>query len=372
MRHYFLTGGTGVVGSAFLRRIASRQERATLLIRADSQEQADERLQRLFIYGEVGPEAATKIDAVPGDLYRPNLGLEEQSYARVVDLCTHLVHCAGNVHMNLPLAEARRQTSAMTTGILALLEASRAARKLEFVSTVGVAGHTSGEIPEQWLDHARAFRNSYEAAKAEAETLVRTKIAAGRPISVHRPSMVVGDARSGKTIAFQVFYYLCEFLSGGRTYGFLPRMDGMRLDIVPADYVAAALDWSAGKEDRPPAILHLCSGKTGALPLEVLIGDVRRVFSRHGRRLPAVKILPLPFFNMLMRLVRPLIAPKNRRALDALPFFFAYLKEAQYFGNSITRELLAADGIDLPRAEDYFENVLGYYLMAKGSTARQA
>lgn len=369
MRHYFLTGGTGVVGSAFLQRIAARQERVTLLLRADTQRQADERLKGLLVYCAVAPEAAGKIDAVPGDLYRPGLGLAEQAYARVADRCTHLVHCAGNVHMNLPLAEARRQTLAMTTGILALLESSRAARKLEFVSTVGVAGHTAGDIPEQWLDHPRAFRNSYEAAKAEAETLVAAKISAGRPITVHRPSMVVGDARSGKTIGFQVFYYLCEFLSGARSYGFLPRMDGMRLDIVPADYVAAGLDWSAAKEQQPPTILHLCSGKAGALPLTAMIGEVRRVFSRFGRRLPAVKMLPLPLFNMLLRLARPWIAPRDRRALDALPFFFAYLKEKQSFGNSATRALLGADNIDLPRVEDYFDNVLGYYLTAKGHGA---
>ncbi|MFZ1986395.1 MAG: SDR family oxidoreductase [Desulfatitalea sp.] len=372
MRHYFLTGGTGVVGSAFLQRIAARQERATLLLRADTPRQADERLRELLAYCAVAPEAGRKIDAVAGDLYRPGLGLVEPAYARVADQCTHLVHCAGNVHMNLPLAEARRQTLAMTTGILALLEASRAARKLEFVSTVGVAGHTAGEIPEQWLDHARAFRNSYEAAKAEAEMLLREKITAGRPITVHRPSMVVGDSRSGKTSGFQVFYYLCEFLSGARSYGFLPHMDGMRLDIVPADYVAAVLDWSAAQEARPATILHLCSGKEGALPLKAMIGEVRRVFSRYGRRLPAVKMLPLPLFNMLLRLVRPLIAPKERRALDALPFFFAYLKETQYFGNSATRALLGADNIDLPKVEDYFENVLGYYLTAKGHGSKKA
>jgi nucleoside-diphosphate-sugar epimerase len=364
MRHFFLTGGTGVIGSAFLRHVAARNERVTLLIRAATQAQADERLGKILAFGEVGGDAAARIDALPGDLYRPKLGLAPEHHARVAGACTHLVHCAGNVHMNLPLAEARRQTLAMTTGILDLLESCLAARKLEFVSTVGVAGHTAGQIPEQWLDHPRRFRNSYEAAKAEAETLVRKKIAAGRPITVHRPSMVVGNAATGKIIAFQVFYYLCEFLSGGRSHGFLPAMDGACLDIVPADYVARVLDWSSRKEERPPPILHLCAGPLNALPLGRLIADVRRVFSAHGRQLPAARELPLPLCKIALRLIRPLIPPRDRRALDAMPYLFAYLKEAQTFANANTLALLAADGIELPKAEEYFETVLGYYLQA--------
>ncbi len=366
LRHYFLTGGTGVVGSAFLRRIASRQERVTLLIRAENQAAADERLANLLTFCAAAPEAARKIEALPGDLYAPRLGLAEDAYRRVAQNCTHLVHCAGNVHMKLPLEQARRQTLAMTRGILELLDASPAARKLEYVSTVGVAGHTPGEIPEKWMEHPRRFRNSYEAAKAEAEELVREKIAAGRPITVHRPSMVVGDAHTGKTIAFQVFYYLCEFFSGGRSHGFLPAVDGMHLDIVPADYVARVLDWSSGREQPSSTILHLCAGPLGALPLSRLIAEVRRVFSAYGRQLPTLKELPLPLCRLALRLIRPLIPPGDRRALAAMPSLFAYLKEAQSFSNKNTRALLAADGIELPDVEEYFDRVVGYYLRQKG------
>ena len=48
-----------------------------------------------------------------------------------------------------------------------------------------------------------------EAAKAEAERAVWSE-GAGLPITVHRPSMVVGEAQNGRVIHFQVFYHLCE------------------------------------------------------------------------------------------------------------------------------------------------------------------
>ena len=52
---------------------------------------------------------------------------------------------------------------------------------------------------------------------------------------------VVGDTINGRIIHFQVFYHLCEFLSGRRTLGLAPGFGGARLDIVPADYVAQVI-----------------------------------------------------------------------------------------------------------------------------------
>ncbi|MDA8141816.1 MAG: SDR family oxidoreductase [Desulfobacteraceae bacterium] len=366
MLHYFLTGATGAIGSAFLMRIASRQAPITLLLRATTREEANARLQKLLNFLNLDPNSTRHIEALPGDLQLPSLGMQPNDYDRVAKTCTHLVHCAGNVYMNLPLEQARQQTLTMTSGILALLQSSSRACKLELVSTVGVGGHTQGEIPEAWIDHPRAFHNSYEAAKAEAEQLVREKIQAGLPITVHRPSMVVGDSQTGRTIAFQVFYYLCEFLSGARTQGWLPQVGKMRLDIVPADYVAEILDWSSQKGNHTRQILHSCSGAQGAIPLRILIERIREIFRAHGRRLPATKLIPLPLFQLLLGAARPLIAPRHRRALDALPFFFAYLKEDQTFANSQTLRLLEADGIHLPKVEEYLENILHYYLTAAG------
>ena len=111
--------------------------------------------------------------------------------------------------------------------------------KLEFISTVGVAGNMSGTVPERAFGEARTFRNSYEEAKAEAETLLLQQIERGLPATIHRPSMVVGDSRDGTIIQFQVFYYLCEFLSGRRTVGVVPETHDIRLDVVPVDYVPA-------------------------------------------------------------------------------------------------------------------------------------
>ena len=87
--------------------------------------------------------------------------------------------------------------------------------------------------------------------------------------------MVIGDSASGRVIHFQVFYHLCEFLSGRRTCGLLPDFGGFKLDVVPADYVAAAIGASIASPEASGRILHLCSGPARALALDAC-GDLFR------------------------------------------------------------------------------------------------
>src|SRR6185503_1340820 len=101
-----------------------------------------------------------------------------------------------------------------------------------------------GLVPEELLT-GQAFHNTYESSKAEAERLVLAAIDGGLPVTIHRPSMVVGDSRTGKAIRPQVFQFLAGFLAGGQTAGFVPKLTGVQLDTVPSDYVAAAIHWAS-------------------------------------------------------------------------------------------------------------------------------
>ena len=66
---------------------------------------------------------------------------------------------------------------------------------------------------------------------------------------------------------FQVFYHLCEFLSGVRTFGIMPTLGQTRLDTVPVDWVADVIAWSSSQAGTAGEILHLCSGPARAIGL---------------------------------------------------------------------------------------------------------
>lgn len=373
MSGYFVTGATGAVGSAIVPLLLRDPEtEVQLLIRADSDATLARRLQELICYWGMSEDAVRRrIIAVRGDATEPRFALDEARYADLLARTTHIIHCAASVRMNYPLDEARRSAAGSAQSILALARTLRSAgqlAKVEFVSTVGIAGKRQGTLPETWIDEPRAFHNTYEQSKAEAETLVRAAIEQeALPITVHRPSMVVGDSREGKIIHFQIFYFICEFLSGCKTRGLYPDFGDVRLDIIPVDHVAEAIAASSRDAASAGRIFHLCSGPQHALRLSDLKHTVRAAFARHGRSVPGDITLPRKLFAQLPRMAAVFVPADRRRALTTLPIYLDYLADSQGFGNPeylewATEKSLPRPGPDLP-----VDTILDYYL-SRGRT----
>ncbi len=364
--NYFITGATGAIGSALIPILLQDPEtRVTLLLRAASPEDLEGRLQSLYRFWQIDPADTSlrqRVRALRGDVTLPDFGLESADLRTLAAECTHIVHSAGNVRMNLPIEDARRSAVDSTRQIIALARRCARLAKIEFVSTVGVGGRTHGVVPEEWLTGARSFHNTYEQAKAEAEEVVRVELDNRLPTTVHRPSMVVGDSRNGRIIHFQVFYHLCEFLSGRRTFGLAPNFGGARLDIVPADYVAGVIAWSSRSASSRGRIIHSCSGPALALSLNPLRERVRKAFSLAGRRLPPLINLPTGAFTALLSAASLLMPADARRAVRTLPVFLDYLATEQTFANQRSQQLLSDAGLAVPAPEQYLQQVLGYYL----------
>lgn len=366
MKNYFITGATGAIGSALVPILLRDSDtQVTLLLRAQSADELAGRLESLFGFWQIGATdslARRRVRALRGDVTLTDLGLDACDYQELCAGCTHIIHSAGNVRMNLPIEQARRSSVDAARYILALANRCPRLVKAELVSTVGVGGRTHGMVPEEWLTSVRNFHNTYEQAKAEAEEIVHLELERGLPLTVHRPSMVVGDSLTGRIIHFQVFYHLCEFLSGCRTFGLSPEFGTARLDIIPADYVARAIAWSSTTTASCGHILHSCSGPALALPLNPLRERVRQNFARAGRRLPPVIKLPTGLFSAILTGVGVLMPAEARRAIKTLPVFLDYLATEQTFANDRTQELLSGVGLGLPAPDQYLDKVLGYYL----------
>ena len=364
MTHFFLTGATGVIGSAVLRCLIDAGERVTIPVRAGSPAHLKQRLSRLYRFCGISEPEKGLITPVKADLHQPGLGLSPDKYRDLAARITHILHCAGNVTMNLSPEAAVSQTMGMTRNLVLLTENSPRVRKTVYVSTVGVAGDTPGSIPEDWITRDRGFRNSYEAAKSDAELFIRQKIEGGLNITVVRPSMVIGDARTGKNIRFQVFYYLCEFLSGSRTRGLVPDLKNISLDVIPCDYVGSLI-YRAACRPRPfPVILHACSGPDKSIGLDDLAHRVRNIYRKHGYCLPGLKKVPLPLYRILIRCLIPFAPVKARRSLKTLPMFLNYLDTPQGFLNTETGKLAGAGGINQPEPLACVDRSLEYYLRA--------
>ena len=368
MKTYFITGVTGAIGAALAPLLLEEKDTELFfLIRAENKDSLAERLGKLFHFWgfHENDERRSRIKAVTGDIKLPYLGMDRDIYQKMSEKCTHIVHCAGNVRMNLSLQEARDCSVASAENIMALAKICRSKgnlEKIEFVSTVGVGGRMQELVPEAWLTHKREFHNTYEQAKAEAEDLIRPYIDEGFPITVHRPSMVVGDSKTGKIIHFQIFYHLCEFLSGGRTLGVTPDTGATRLDIIPADYVAGVIAWSSRTGKTTGRILHECSGPEQAILISDLKKRVRKIFTDHGEKLPKPVSMPVWMFKCILPVIGLFVSKNAARAMKALPVFFDYLATCQGFGNTNTKVMATAEGIEFLKVDEYLETVMNCYL----------
>src|SRR6185369_2418579 len=280
VKDYFITGGTGVVGNEIAARLLAQGDcHVRLLVRADTDAKAAQRVRDLAAYWQMDGAAIEKrLHVLRGDATLPRFGFAEADYEMMSRMTTHVVHCAALVRMNLPLPEARQSAVGAARNVLALADAARAAgalEKVEFVSTVGVGGRRDDALEERWITEPRSFHNSYEQAKAEAEELVALACERGLPLTVHRPSMVVGDSTTGRIIRFQIFYHIVEFLSGRRTRGLFPSFGDARLDLIPVDVVAGTVCWSSRTAQTTGRILHLCSGPRDAITLVELRDRIR-------------------------------------------------------------------------------------------------
>ena len=370
MRTILVTGATGVIGSALVPRLlADADTQLRLLIRADGDAHLAARLAELraFWDTDVSDEQFARITALAGDVCEPQLGLTGDVYSRLAGEVTHVVHAAGNVKLNLSLAEARRYAVGGLQNVVAFCHAARQAgqfQKLDYVSTVGVAGRMPGLIPERRLTEPRAFHNSYEQGKAEAEDYLFGEMDKGLAATIHRPSMVVGDSRTGKMLRPQVFHYICEFLSGSRTFGIVPDLRGKHLDIVPVDYVVELIARSVALHETAGRVFHQCSGPNGVLDLGELSTRIQQSKWQTNKHLRPPYRISLRLFCGLARLARLVAAPgRLRMVVGALPQLIAYLDECQAFVTIETGRMATSLGVHVPTPTECLNAVLppGFY-----------
>ena len=192
-------------------------------------------------YPELINALGTRIQAVCGDVCQPNLGLDKTEYRNLAEKTTHIIHTAADWRL-LPLDELRKTNVQGTANVIAFAKEANKHHRLErlsHISTAYVAGGATGTIPEDQLTDQYGFFTDYERSKYEGEQLVQAA-KEELPISVFRPSMVVGDSKTGAIKTFNTFYFPLRLYLTGKMR-FMPVSRSLRINIVPVDYVAKAV-----------------------------------------------------------------------------------------------------------------------------------
>jgi long-chain acyl-CoA synthetase len=251
-----LTGATGFVGMEVLARLLERGDEVVAIVRAADRAGAAARVEDVMEL--VGVKGA--VEAVPGDLATDDVEVEGPLDA--------VIHCAASISFTLPIDEARAINVEGTRRVLDI--AARSDARVVHVSTAYVAGRHVGRFCEDQRDAGQAFRNTYEETKLEAEALVE---ASGLHAAILRPSIVVGEAGTGWTPAFNVMYWPLRAFSRG-LLDEVPAMREGRVDVVPVDWVADGI--VAALDARATGTYNLAAGDGAATVTDLIaLGTAR-------------------------------------------------------------------------------------------------
>jgi thioester reductase-like protein len=354
-----ITGATGLVGRATLRRLLDTQPnlRALALVRT---REGGEALRHSF------GELAARVTPVLGDVRRPGLGLDATLRRELSGCVTHALHSAGDICFSRALEQARAVNTAGTAHALELATDLNPSCRFAFVSTAYVAGRAVGVLPEEAAGGTVGFVNAYEQSKHEAETLVR---ASGCDFVILRPSSIICDAETGAvTQVNAVHRALWLYFSG--LVPMLPGDEQSPLDVVPSDWVARAV----AQLTLDPAVsgrtFQLCAGRRapslGALfDLTDALLHEDADFRRRGVCRPAV--VDLPTYRLFEQSVHELGDVQLVRVVRGLSHFIEHMALPKTFGTEGADAVL---GEPAPSVLDYWPRMISHLLATHWAVAR--
>ncbi|MGZ5476832.1 MAG: SDR family oxidoreductase [Thermoanaerobaculia bacterium] len=224
----FFTGFPGFLGAELLPRLLRRSPdmRARCLVQPKFAALARERA-----------AGNPRIEIVEGDITAP---LEIPT-----DDIVEIYHLAAIYDLMVKRDFALRVNVDGTRHVLDFAERCRSLRRFQYISTCYVSGRYDGTFTELDLEKGQTFNNYYEETKYLAEVDVQKRMRGGLPATIYRPSVVVGDSRTGATQKYDGPYFVMQWLLRQPRLAFLPMAGNPkrhRFNVVPRDFIISAIE----------------------------------------------------------------------------------------------------------------------------------
>lgn len=293
--------------------------------------------------------ARRRAQVIIGDVCDMDLGLSGAEYKALASQVTTIHHLAGIYYHGVERTMAERVNVDGTRGAIELAGECRKLRRLCHWSSASVSGRRKGIILEEELDCGQRFRNFYEETKFQAEKLAR---AAARklPVTVFRPSLIVGDSRTGEIDRFDGPYYLMVLIVQGPmdVHLPLPGRGAAPLPLVPIDYVVDAA-YALSRDDRAAGgTFHLTD------PNPFSARQVYEMVAERAHKKRPRGFIPTGLARAIMR------TPGLERLARAPRAFLESFDHLAFYNCRRTVELLAGTGIECPRFDSYVDNLIRY------------
>ncbi len=342
----FLTGFPGFIARRLVASLAKSETQFFLLVQTQFVGKAMANIEEI---AELTRTPLENFVIVEGDITQPNLGIAADDLETIRFETTDLFHLAAAYDLAVPKDIAFRVNLEGTKNVNDFARTVKNLRRYNYISTCYVAGKRLGSILETELEHAAGFRNFYEETKYLAEAEVE-KMKADLPVTIFRPSVVVGDSESGETVKYDGVYYLINYL---RKAPMLLRIlnvgnSAVRLNLVPVDFVVNGIVALARDKNAVGKTIALADPNplTTAELFDVIAKDMT------GRK---SEFTPPPKFAewFLQTSVSP---PITGLPHHAVPYFFI----SQTYDTTVAGELLKPHTVTCPPFPTYVEKLLDF------------
>ena len=349
MATLFFTGFPGQLGSELVPRVLSRPgaDQAVCLIQPKSIAKARDEVRRIVADD---PSLRGRVRIVAGDITRKDLGL---GLTRVWKSdVTEVYHLAAVYDLGVGRELATLVNVGGTRSLLRFARTCPRLMRFHYMSTAYVSGRTQGEFTEADLDRGQAFNNWYEQTKYLAEVEVRREMGRGLPVTIYRPSIVVGESVTGATRKYDGLYFVIQWLLRQPRVAIMPVAGDptqVEFNAVPLDFVADAVAYLAALPDSEGRVYQLTDPRplTVAEMLDELACAVGRRLFRPRLPLGAVKTV----VDHVPGLSRWVQIPSQA---------FDYLSHPTRYRSPETQAALEGSGILVPRFAAYVNRLVEF------------
>lgn len=342
----FVTGFPGFIAERLVTRLAKKDVQFFVLVQQQFVEKAIAAIEQIVEKTDAELENFALIE---GDITKENLGIADEDLETIRGETTDIFHLAAVYDLAVAKDLATRVNLEGTKNVNDFARSIENLNRYNYISTCYVAGKRKGNILESDLEHDAGFRNHYEETKYLAEREVED-LKEELPVTIFRPSVVVGDSQTGEAVKYDGIYYLIQYLR--KSPNFLRFINvgnrNVRLNLVPVDFVVEGIA-TLSKDVK-------AVGKTIALadPYPLTTAELFDAIALAMTKKKSVFTPPPKLVEW--SLSQPFSPPVTGLPLHGVPYFFL----SQAYDTSVANELLAPHGITCPSFRDYVNNLVKF------------
>jgi len=241
----FLTGSTGFLGAYLIRALIKQSKTKNLTIfchaRAENQQKALERIINNMQFFHCWEDTfKDKIVAVPGDLKKPRLGIEERLYLKLCNTIDAIYH-NGAILNFLFSYDHLKQTNVNGTIECLRFACTGNPKYFHYISSYSVYDNPSHfnkiGLESNSLTSSDGYFLGYSETKWVAEKLVSEAAARGLRTTIYRPGEITASLTEG---IWKLEDIISRTIVGCIQMGAAPNID-ISLPLTPVDYVSDAI-----------------------------------------------------------------------------------------------------------------------------------